>query len=50
MNYKRDISLNSCKVLVKFNFSTCHVVIFILCLLVVVTICLVDKFIFCRSL
>ena len=46
MNYKKDISLNSCKVLVEFNFSTSLIVVLILCLTVLISLRFIERFIY----
>ena len=50
MNYKKDISFNSCKVIVEFTFSTFLVLVFTFCLLVLFSMSYLEQFIFCRTL
>ena len=50
MNYKKDISFNSCKLIVEFTFSTLLILVFIFCIIVILSMKYLEQFIFCRTL
>ena len=50
MNYKKDISLNSCKVTVEFTFSTLLILVFTICLIAILSIKYLEQFLYCRTL
>ena len=50
MNYKKELSLNFYKIIVEVDFSTILGFVCILCLLAIISMKYIEKFIFSRSL